>query len=285
MYRAVFAAMTTIAITTAPAMAADTTIGTLAKKHPQVLQGVDLSISKGTVMTLFGESGVGKSTVLTCIGRFQDPDSGAAVVTSQGRGTAVFNFSVKDIFVDDRGAMRSLREEMKKAGGLTAVNTGADTGKKAWTGDKEIDDMVNRMPAAMRSSIAQRMKGMPRQQQLTMLKVLSSQIPMAQEGSSAEGVATGERKPAGKGNWPSELIRFEDADVYVTDPGNVPNGDAAVSCLKSLSALHANVARGFGMNHSIFQVGRHGLPTHIIAKNGEVMSLEGIETRKIDLSH
>ncbi|MEM7057035.1 MAG: ATP-binding cassette domain-containing protein [Pseudomonadota bacterium] len=285
MYRNFFAAVTALTIAAGPAIAAEVSIGSLAKKHPSVLEGVDLTVENGTVMTLVGESGAGKSTVLTCIGRYLQPDSGAAIVTSPGRGTAVFNFAAKDIFVDDRGAMRSLREEMKRAGGLTAANTGADTGKKAWTGDKEVDAQINRMPAAMRSSIAQRMKGMPRAQQLQMLKLLGAQVGMAQENSTAEGVPTGKTKNAGKGDWPSEQIRFEDADVYVTDPANVPDGDAAVACLKALSALHADVVRGFGMNHSIFQVGRHGLPTQIIAKNGEVMSLEGVVSKKIDLSY
>ena len=282
MHRAFFAALATLAITIPPAMAADLTIGAFAKKYPSAFADVDLTIPKGTVMTLVGPSGSGKTTTMRCIGRFLEPGRGAAVMTSPGRGTAIFNFAAKDIFVDDQGTMRSLRNEMKKSGGQMAANTGSDTGKKDWMGDKEVDALINRMPAVMRGSIAERMKPMPRAQQLQMLKILGKQVGMAQEGSSADGVATGKTKAAGKGNWPSELIKFEDSDVYVTDPANVPNGTAALACLGAISDLHGDVVQGFGMNHAIFHVAKHGVPAHIISKNGEELILDGIESRKID---
>ncbi len=46
----------------------------------EVLKGIDLTVSKGEVLTIIGGSGSGKSTLLTCINGLEPIDSGRIVV-------------------------------------------------------------------------------------------------------------------------------------------------------------------------------------------------------------
>jgi signal transduction histidine kinase/ABC-type branched-subunit amino acid transport system ATPase component len=48
--------------------------------HVEVLRGVDLEVFEGEILCLVGENGTGKSTVVQCIARTQQPDSGAVEV-------------------------------------------------------------------------------------------------------------------------------------------------------------------------------------------------------------
>lgn len=46
----------------------------------QVLKGVDLSISKGEIVSIMGKSGAGKSTLLQILGTIEDADSGKVYI-------------------------------------------------------------------------------------------------------------------------------------------------------------------------------------------------------------
>jgi ABC-type polar amino acid transport system ATPase subunit len=48
--------------------------------HLQVLRGVDLSVTLGEVLVLFGRSGSGKSTLLRCINFLEEPSAGIVEV-------------------------------------------------------------------------------------------------------------------------------------------------------------------------------------------------------------
>ena len=67
----------------------------IAKKFGElpVLQGVDISISNGEVVSLVGPSGSGKSTLLHILGTLDRPDSGEVVI----QGTDVTRLSRKDL--------------------------------------------------------------------------------------------------------------------------------------------------------------------------------------------
>ena len=43
----------------------------------EVIKGIDFSIAPGEMIGLVGKSGAGKSTIITLVARFYDPDSGA----------------------------------------------------------------------------------------------------------------------------------------------------------------------------------------------------------------
>jgi lipoprotein-releasing system ATP-binding protein len=54
----------------------------------KVLKGIDLTISKGEVISIVGPSGAGKSTFLQILGTLSRPDSGEILI----EGASVFNF-------------------------------------------------------------------------------------------------------------------------------------------------------------------------------------------------
>ncbi|MBR4090826.1 MAG: amino acid ABC transporter ATP-binding protein, partial [Mogibacterium sp.] len=43
----------------------------------EVLKGIDLSVSKGEVLSIIGPSGTGKSTLLRCLNYLEIPDEGS----------------------------------------------------------------------------------------------------------------------------------------------------------------------------------------------------------------
>jgi lipoprotein-releasing system ATP-binding protein len=55
----------------------------------QVLKGIDLTISKGEVVSIVGPSGAGKSTFLQILGTLSRPDSGEILI----EGASVFSFN------------------------------------------------------------------------------------------------------------------------------------------------------------------------------------------------
>lgn len=52
----------------------------------EVLKGIDLQVSKGTVVAVLGSSGAGKSTLLRCVNRLETVDSGTIIVNGEEIG-------------------------------------------------------------------------------------------------------------------------------------------------------------------------------------------------------
>lgn len=48
-----------------------------------VLKGIDLTVEKGSVVTIIGPSGSGKTTFLRCLNLLEQPDSGAIRMNNQ----------------------------------------------------------------------------------------------------------------------------------------------------------------------------------------------------------
>lgn len=59
----------------------------------EVLKGVDLSIAEGEVVVILGASGGGKSTLLRCINRLEEPSSGEIVID----GTIVTEENINEV--------------------------------------------------------------------------------------------------------------------------------------------------------------------------------------------
>lgn len=59
----------------------------------KVLQGIDLSVSKGETVAIMGASGAGKSTLLQILGTLMTPDSGSIVID----GTSVRDLSGREL--------------------------------------------------------------------------------------------------------------------------------------------------------------------------------------------
>jgi ATP-binding cassette subfamily B protein len=55
-------------------------VDALARKPPEALRGIDLSIQAGETVALVGQTGAGKSTVMKLLARFYDPDQGSVQV-------------------------------------------------------------------------------------------------------------------------------------------------------------------------------------------------------------
>jgi len=49
----------------------------------EVLQGIDLTVTRGTVLAIYGVSGVGKSTLLNILGTLDRPDHGTLAICGQ----------------------------------------------------------------------------------------------------------------------------------------------------------------------------------------------------------
>mgnify|MGYP000279786436 CR=1 FL=1 len=66
--------------------------------HPtQVLDGLNLTIEAGTTVALVGRSGCGKSTIVSLIQRFYDPDSGTVSLDDLGPLTELDVESVRSV--------------------------------------------------------------------------------------------------------------------------------------------------------------------------------------------
>ena len=63
-----------------PADAVPTGAGTVRRKPPEALRGLDLHVAAHETVALVGETGAGKSTVLKLMARFYDPDSGSVTL-------------------------------------------------------------------------------------------------------------------------------------------------------------------------------------------------------------
>jgi lipoprotein-releasing system ATP-binding protein len=59
----------------------------------QILNGVDLDVKKGEIVTIVGASGAGKSTLLNILGTLDKPDSGNIIISN----TAVNKLNNKDL--------------------------------------------------------------------------------------------------------------------------------------------------------------------------------------------
>ncbi|MEY2462087.1 MAG: D-xylose transport system ATP-binding protein, partial [Acidimicrobiaceae bacterium] len=53
----------------------------------EVLRGIDLAVRPGEIVSLVGENGAGKSTVVQCIARTYQPDSGTVEVVGRPLAT------------------------------------------------------------------------------------------------------------------------------------------------------------------------------------------------------
>jgi len=62
-------------------------------EHLQVLKGIDLSVSKGEIVSIVGPSGAGKTTLLQIIGSLDRPDSG----TVRFSGTDIFSMTDRQL--------------------------------------------------------------------------------------------------------------------------------------------------------------------------------------------
>lgn len=61
--------------------------------HLEVLQGIDLEVRQGEILSIVGASGAGKTTLLQILGTLDRPDSG----TVEYSGTSVFDLRGKDL--------------------------------------------------------------------------------------------------------------------------------------------------------------------------------------------
>jgi lipoprotein-releasing system ATP-binding protein len=59
----------------------------------EVLRGIDLTVQRGEIVAIVGQSGVGKSTLLHLLGALDRPSSGAVEID----GTAVFDFDDRQL--------------------------------------------------------------------------------------------------------------------------------------------------------------------------------------------
>ncbi|WP_434142156.1 ATP-binding cassette domain-containing protein [Leucobacter sp. gxy201] len=65
----------------------------------EVLQGIDLEVAPGEIVSLIGPSGSGKSTILRCLNKLEEPTSGTVVVNG---------FDIMDAKVDINEVRRSV---------------------------------------------------------------------------------------------------------------------------------------------------------------------------------
>ena len=80
----------------------------LEKKFGQntVLRDVNLSVSKGDVISVIGSSGSGKSTMLRCINLLEEPTGGRIVF--EGKNVSVRETNLEDVFIELTGRKEGL---------------------------------------------------------------------------------------------------------------------------------------------------------------------------------
>lgn len=70
----------------------------------EVLKGIDLSVSKGEILTIIGPSGSGKSTLLRCMNHLEEADQGS--ITIDGQSICKENQSGKSVYLSGREILK-----------------------------------------------------------------------------------------------------------------------------------------------------------------------------------